>query len=218
MIRSAVSIRGNKGVTAALATNAGDLRLRAVISDAIFITSGATTFDLDALCLSIKKPGSFVVDFDLPNQDVRFQFMNRVNLLEKQLNWTYCHSRGENRTVLDGTLVLDLANKVSASWELGSGSSRNRKLKYTHIHRGATTLEPSYDFGNGAWDLSVSHNLEGDVVRASYNTRSKNLGLEWSCKSGLYKEGSVKVLASFNPAERLQRPKLSAESSWNFEM
>uniref|UniRef100_A0A2P2KKN9 Uncharacterized protein n=1 Tax=Rhizophora mucronata TaxID=61149 RepID=A0A2P2KKN9_RHIMU len=140
--------------------------------------------------------------------------MNTVNVLEKQLNWTYTHSRNENRVVLDGTLVLDPANKVSASYEL---ASRNRKLKYSYVHRGATLLEPCYDFGKNSWDLAVSHRLDGDVVRASYETVSKNLRVEWLWKSSLSQEGRFKILASFNLAEGLHMPNLSAESSWNFE-
>ncbi|KAJ9172143.1 hypothetical protein P3X46_015419 [Hevea brasiliensis] len=213
MIRSAVSVRGNKGVTGTVTANAGDVRLRAVIGNAAFGNGSAV--DVDGFFLSLEKPGSFIVDYDVPNQDVRFQFMNTLNVLEKQVNWTYTHSRSENRTVLDGTLVLDPANKLSASYKLGS---RDCKLKYSYVHRGVTALEPCYDFAKNSWDLAVSHRIDSDVIRVSYETASKNLGVEWSWKSLLNKEGGIKISACCNLAEGLHLPKLSAESSWNFEL
>ncbi|XP_015575258.2 outer envelope pore protein 24A, chloroplastic isoform X2 [Ricinus communis] len=214
MIRSAVAFRGNKGVTGTVTANAGDLKLRAVVDNAVFGGSSSTV-DVDDFYLSLEKPGSFIVDYDVPNQDVRFQFINTVNVLEKQVNWTYAHSRNENRTVLDGTLVIDPVNKFSARYELGS---KNCKLKYSYVHRGVTAFEPGYDLGKNSWDLAVSHRIDSDVIRVSYETVSKYLGVEWSWKSLLTKEGGLKVLASFNLAEGLGMPKLSAESSWNFEM
>ena len=59
--------------------------------------------------------------------------MNTIGVSEKPLSLTYIHSRGDNRTSLDGTLVFDSANKVSASHVLGSG---NCKLKYNYVHGG----------------------------------------------------------------------------------
>ncbi|WCJ21784.1 Outer envelope pore protein 24 chloroplastic [Euphorbia peplus] len=213
MIRSAVSVRGNKGVTANITADAGDVKLRAVIGNAVF--GNGSPIDVDSFSLSLDKPGSFIVDYDVPNQDVRFQFMNKVNVMEKQFNWTYSHSRKDNRTVLDGTLVLDHANRVSATYKLGS---RNCKLKYSYLHRGITAVEPGYDFERNSWDLGVSHRFNGDVIRVSYENLSKNLGVEWSCKSLLNQDGGIKILASLNLAEGLCMPKLTAESSWNFEM
>ncbi|KDP21239.1 hypothetical protein JCGZ_21710 [Jatropha curcas] len=213
MIRSAVSVRGNKGVTATVTANAGDLRLRAVLGNAVL--GNGSTVDVDDFSLSVEKPGSFIVEYDVPNQDVRFQFMNTVNLLEKQLNWTYTHSRSGNRMVLDGTLIFDPANKLSANYELGS---RNCKLKYSYLHRGVTAVEPGYDFARNSWDLAVSHRFDSDLIRVSYETISKNLGIEWLWRSLLNKDGGIKISASLNLGEGLHVPKITAESSWNFEM
>ena len=121
--------------------------------------------------------------------------MNTVNVLEKRLSWTYNHCRNGNRTILDGSLALDSANKVSGTYELGSA---NRKIKYSYVHGGVTTLEPSYDFGRNSWDLALSHRFDNDVIRASYDAASKNLGVEWSCKSSLNSEGRVKVCGCFD--------------------
>ncbi|XP_050237669.1 outer envelope pore protein 24, chloroplastic-like [Mercurialis annua] len=214
MIRSAVAFRGNKGVTGTVTATAGDVRLRAVVGNAV-LSGDASTFDVDDFSLSLEKPGSFIVDYDVPNQDVRFQFMNSVNVLEKLVNWTYSHSKNENRTVLDGTLAVDPLNKLYARYELGS---RNCKLKYSYMHKGVTAFEPGYDFGKNSWDLAVSHRVNNDVIRVSYESLSKDLGVEWSWNSLLNKEGGVKILASLNLAEGLCMPKLSAESSLSFEM
>lgn len=122
-------------------------------------------------------------------QDFRFQFMNTVRVAEKPLNLTYIHSRGDNRTILDGSLIFDSANKVSANYMLGTG---NCKLKYTYFHGGLTTFEPSYDLAKNAWDFSVSRKVYGDdVFKASYQTTSNILGLEWSRNSKI--NGSFKV-------------------------
>lgn len=107
--------------------------------------------------------------------------MNAVRVAEKPLNLTYMHFKGDNRTVLDGTLVLDGANKVSANYALGSG---NCKLKYSYVHKGLTTIEPTYDVAKNAWDFAVSRRVYGDdSFKASYQTSSKVLGFEWSRNS-----------------------------------
>lgn len=120
--------------------------------------------------------------------------MNTVSVLEKPLNLTYTHWRGDNRTALDGTLVIDSANKFSANYGFDSG---NCKLKYSYVHRGLTTFEPSYDSAKNSWDVAVSQRVyEDDVVKASYQSSSKILGLEWSRNSSL--SGGFKVLYCFN--------------------
>ncbi|CDP07535.1 unnamed protein product [Coffea canephora] len=195
---------------ATVAVNAGDIKLRASMTDAT-IVSGP---NLNGLALAVEKPGFFIVDYNVPKKDFRFQFMNTIRVSEKPLNLTYMHSRGDNRTSLDGTLVFDSANKVSANHVLGSG---NCKLKYTYVHGGLTTFEPSYDFSKNSWDFAISRRVYGDdVFRAAYQTSSKNLGLEWSRNSKL--NGSFKISASLNLADERKMPKLTAESTWDFEM
>lgn len=119
--------------------------------------------------------------------------MNTVRIAEKPLNLTYIHSRGDNRTILDGTLIFDPANRVSANHTLGSG---NCKIKYTYVHQGVTTFEPSYDVAKNSWDFAVSRRVYGDdSLRASYQTSNKILGLEWSRNSK--QSGCFKVNVSF---------------------
>ncbi|XP_018821657.1 outer envelope pore protein 24, chloroplastic [Juglans regia] len=198
---------------AALATlgfNAGDVKLRASLTDATFVNGPS----LNGLVLAVEKPGFFLVDYNVPKKDFRFQFMNTVRVAEKPLKLTYIHSRGDNRTILDGTLVFDSANKVSANHALGS---RNCKLKYTYLHGGVTTFEPCYDLAKNSWDFAVARKVyDEDVLRASYQTSSQVLGLEWSRNSKQL--GSFKILASVNLAEEKKVPKLIAESTWTFEV
>lgn len=116
--------------------------------------------------------------------------MNTVRVADKPLNLTYIHSKGDNRTILDGTLVLNSANKVSANHILGTG---NGKLKYSYLHGGVTTFEPSYDLAKNSWDFAVSRRVySDDVFRATYQTSSKLLGLEWSRNSKV--NGCFKVI------------------------
>ncbi|XP_031247411.1 outer envelope pore protein 24A, chloroplastic-like [Pistacia vera] len=208
-MNAAISMRSKRGLTGTVAADAGDLKLRAYVSFVPAISASD-------LSLSVEKPGSFLIDFDVPQKDIKFQFMNTARVLEKQLNMTYTHWRGENRTILDGTLVLDHNNKISASYAIDSS---NCKLKYSHVHRGVFTFEPCYDFGKNSWELALSKTvLDGDVIKASYVTSSKALELQWIWKSSFNKDGRCKVSASFNLAEGLHTPTLTAESFWNFEM
>lgn len=195
---------------ATVSVNAGDIKLRATMTDATVVKGPS----LNGLALALEKPGAFIVDYNVPNKDFRFQFMSTVRVLEKPLNLNYIHFKGDKRTTVDGTLVLDPANKVSANHLMGSG---NCKLKYTYVHKGHTTFEPSYDFAKNAWDFSVSQRVYGDdVLKAMYQTSNQNLALEWSRNSKL--NGSFKISASLNLAEDRKMPKLIAESTWDFEM
>lgn len=107
--------------------------------------------------------------------------MNTVRVGERPLNLTYAHNRGDNRTILDGSFVIDPANKVSANYALDSG---NCKLKYTYVHKGLTTFEPVYDVAKNTWDFAVSRRVyDDDTLRATYQTSSKVLGVEWSRNS-----------------------------------
>ncbi|KAI4336890.1 hypothetical protein L6164_015367 [Bauhinia variegata] len=209
-LKGRYDIDKNGGAAATLAVNAGDIKVRASITDATIVNGPSLT----GLALVIEKPGAFIVDYNVPNKDFRFHFMNSVRVADKSLNLTYIHSRGDNRTILDGTLVIDPANKVSANHTLGTGNS---KFKYTYVHKGVTTFEPCYDLAKNSWDFAVSRKVYcDDSLKASYQTSTKILGMEWSRNSK--QNGSFKVSASLNLAEELKVPKLTAETTLNFEM
>ncbi|KAK7383052.1 hypothetical protein VNO78_28718 [Psophocarpus tetragonolobus] len=200
----------NGGGFGTLAVNAGDVKFRASVTEATFINGPSLT----GLALAVEKPGSFIVDYNVPKKDFRFQFMNTVRVGDRPLNLTYMHSRGDNRTVLDGTFLFDPSNKVSANYAFDSG---NCKLKYTYVHKGLTTFEPAYDVAKNTWDFSVLRRVYGDdTLRASYQTSSKVLGVEWSRNPK--QAVGFKIVASVNLAEELKAPKLIAETTWNFEM
>lgn len=121
--------------------------------------------------------------------------MNTVRVAEKPLNLTYIHSRADNRTIVDGSLLIDPANKVSANYMVGTN---NCKLKYTYARGKIATFEPCYDFAKNAWDFAVSKRVYGDedVVKATYQTSTKLLGVEWSRNSK--STGSFKVSNLFH--------------------
>lgn len=195
---------------ATVAVNAGDVRLRASMTDATLVNGPS----LNGIALAVEKPGFYIVDYNVPKKDFRFQFMRTVRVRDKPLNLNYIHFNGDNRTILDGTFVFDPSNKVSANHVLGSG---NCKLKYTYVHKGLTTYEPIYDFAKDTWDFAISRRVYGDdVFKFLCQTSSKNLSLEWSRNSKL--NGSFKILASLNLADGVKMPKLSAESTWDFEL
>ncbi|XP_057528550.1 outer envelope pore protein 24A, chloroplastic-like [Amaranthus tricolor] len=199
------------GATSAITANAGELKLKASLSD---ITS-STVPSFSNLSFSVEKPGSFFIDYDVPKQDVRFQFMNSGRVLDKQLNLTYTHSIKENNCWMDGMLMIDSSNKLSANYKFDCGLS---KLKYCYSQGGGVrTFESCYAVADKSWDFAVSQRVCGnDLVRASYQTSSKNLGLAWLTTSSF--GGCFKVSASVNLAEESKIPKLSAESTWDLDM
>ncbi|CAI9110739.1 OLC1v1010813C1 [Oldenlandia corymbosa var. corymbosa] len=196
------------GAVGTLTLDGGDVKLQASITDATLATGPS----LNGLSLSVIKPASFVIDYNLPKKDVKFQFMNSVRVMERPLHMTYTHWKNENRTALDGTLMIDQAHKVSANYVLDSG---NCKLRYSYNPDGLTTVEPSYDFGSNAWDLSVTRMVHAnDVVSASYQSSSKVLGFDWRRITS--SNGSFKVSATMNLDEPSKIPTLTAESTLNF--
>ncbi|KAJ0703458.1 putative outer envelope pore protein [Helianthus annuus] len=196
--------------TGSVAFNAGALNLRASVTGDTL----TNTPSLNNLTLSVENPGLFNIDYNLPKKDVKFQFMNSVRVNDKPLNFTYTHSVAENRTVLDGTLMLDSNHKVSVNYGF---QPRDCKVKYSLGCGCETTVEPSYDFGDNSWDLAVSRRLyDGSVVRGSYRSSTKVLGMDFRTKAAA--GGSFKVTASVNLAEEKKIPKLTAESIWDFEM
>ncbi|KAA8547335.1 hypothetical protein F0562_003801 [Nyssa sinensis] len=198
------------GAAGTFAINAGDVKLRASMTDATFVNGPS----INDLSISLEKPGSFIIDYNVPKKDARFQFMNTTRVLDKPLNLTYTHWMGENLTAVDGILVLDSANKLSVAYAFDSG---NCKLKYCYVHRGLTAFEPCYDFAKKSWHFVVSQRIrDDDVLKASYQTSSKVLGLEWTSNSKLNE--AFKISATVNLAEESKIPKISAESTWNFEM
>ncbi|KAM7278009.1 hypothetical protein ACFE04_005143 [Oxalis oulophora] len=210
------NLRGKYGTheastaAATLAVNVGDCKLKASLTDATFTKAGS----LNGVVFAFEKPGAFIINYDVPKNDVRFHFMNTVRIAEKPLNLSYMHMKNANRTVVDGTFVVDSANKLSASYTVGTPSC---KLKYTYVLRGLTTFEQSYDLDKSAWDFAISRKVyDDDVLRATYQTSSQVLGLDWTRSSKL--NGNFKIAASVNLSEEQKKPKLIAETSWNFDI
>ncbi|XP_076950175.1 outer envelope pore protein 24B, chloroplastic-like [Bidens hawaiensis] len=193
-----------------LAFNAGYVKLRASLTEATILNGPS----FNGLALAHDKPGAFTIDYNVPKKDFRFQFMNTIKLSEKPLHLTYSHNLGDHKTILNGTLVIDSDNKVSVNHVLGSA---NCKLKYTYVHGGLTTFEPSYDLAKDSWDFAVSRKVyEDHVLRAAYQMSSQDLAVDWSTKSKLI--GSYKVSALFNLEGGLKVPRVTAKSTWDFEM
>ncbi|KAG6767958.1 hypothetical protein POTOM_026850 [Populus tomentosa] len=85
--------------------------------------------------------------------------------------------------MLDGTLVLNPANKLSAYHGFDYGKC---KLKYCFAHQGGTTTEPGYEFGMTSWNIAASQRFcDDNVLRVSYEKWRTELGSEWSRDSKL---------------------------------
>lgn len=107
--------------------------------------------------------------------------MNTVRVSDKPLNLVYTHMKGDNKTALDGTLVIDSTNKLSANYAFDSGNCR---IKYSYNHGDKTTIEPCYDLGKNSWDFAVTQKVyDCDVIKATYQTSNSVLGLDWFSNS-----------------------------------
>nr|XP_010910103.1 outer envelope pore protein 24A, chloroplastic-like [Elaeis guineensis] len=185
--RSSMKGRYEVDKSSAFATftvNAGDLKLKASMTDATI--HGPS---LNGLALSLKKPDSFIIDYNIPKKDVRFQFMNSARVLDKTVSLTYTHACGDNRVGIDGMMAFDPTNKLSVSYAL---DLRNCKVKYVYTHGVLRrTVEPCYDLSKNSWDFVVTKKFEGGVsVKAIYQASSKNLELDWNRRFwGTYSPG-----------------------------
>lgn len=66
-MNAAISMRSRKGLTGTVAADAGELKLRA------YVIAGPALNASD-LSFSVEKPGSFLVDFDVPQKVVQSFF------------------------------------------------------------------------------------------------------------------------------------------------
>ncbi|XP_010943185.1 outer envelope pore protein 24B, chloroplastic [Elaeis guineensis] len=185
---------------------ASDVKLKAIVTDL------AVAY---AISFSLEKPGSFSIGYS-PEKGVKFQFMNSMKVLGRAVDLTYTDARGENRTAVDGAVAFDARNRVAASHALGTKEWKVRHT-YTHGALRRTVAETSYDFKSHAWDFVVTSRFQwGDAVKATYRTSTRVLGLEWARNSPA--TGTFKISASINMAERKTVPKLTAESTWKYEI
>ncbi|XP_057854280.1 outer envelope pore protein 24, chloroplastic isoform X2 [Cryptomeria japonica] len=175
----------SRAASATFSVNVGDLKLKTTCTDATFVKGPC----LNGIVLGVEKPGFFMMDYDLPQKAANFQFMSSAKISGKQLKLTYIHAQKANRTMLDGSLVFDPSNKLSANYSFMAGSGQ---LKYSYIHQGDRTFEPAYDFKTNSWNFSMSQKVYGaDTLKTSYDTFNKRLGLEWTRESkdaGSFKE------------------------------
>lgn len=89
--------------------------------------------------------------------------MNSVKVLKKEVHLTYTHARKENRTAVEGAVVLDEANKIAVSNVLGT---EEWKVRYTYKHGvlRRTVIEPCYNVKANTWDLVLTRRFErGDA-------------------------------------------------------
>lgn len=197
-----------QAASATLSVGVGDLKLKAACTDRT-LEDGLS---LAGVSLGVEKPGLFIMDYDLPKQAARFQFMNSAKIYGRQLKLTYIHPQKANATILESTLAFDPANKLTGKYSFHSGKG---SLKYSFVHSSGVTLEPAYDFQSEAWSFAASQKFAGEnTLKASYETSKKVVGLEWIRESK--ETGYFKITCTVNANEN-KPPKLSLEKTWNLE-
>ncbi|XP_028556057.1 outer envelope pore protein 24B, chloroplastic-like isoform X3 [Dendrobium catenatum] len=177
--------------SAALSITSDDLKLTGILTDATFSNAPALT----GLALSIQKPGSFSIVFDVPKKDINFQFMNEVALMGQAVRLTYTRTHaldGNGRMALVGSTNINIANKVGLGYEFCTGVI---KVRYAYTHgdlEKKIVVEPCLDLSKNAWEFAVTRWFEGrGSLMAVYHAGSKDLGIEWRKKSKV--NGSFKV-------------------------
>ncbi|KAK9749859.1 hypothetical protein RND81_02G155800 [Saponaria officinalis] len=207
MLKSLVTAEYSPDCTSAaanLTVTATDFKLQASVSEATFDV-GPTVSNL---VVTLEKPASFSIEYNIPNQDLRFQFMNTGNLFNKEVTTTYTHWIKDNKTTLEGTLLMDSRNKLSTNYEIGTN---NCKFKYSYYQGdGGTIFEPCYDLANNSWNFSLSQQFSDEnLLKASCVTSTKVLGLEWSQTStcnGSFKKSTRYLVRIFQwPASERTR-------------
>ncbi|XP_038978632.1 outer envelope pore protein 24, chloroplastic-like [Phoenix dactylifera] len=194
-------------------TKVGDVKLKASVPD--FVVADGRPSLSSLLSFALEKPGSFSIDYSHKN-DVKFKFMNSVKVLEKAVDLTYTHARKENRTAVEGAVALDASNKIAVSNVLGT---EEWKVRYTYAHGALrrTVIEPCYDVKANAWDVAVTRKFErGNAVKATFRTSSRSVDLEWTGDIPL--NTTIKISGSINMAEKIAVPKLTAETTWSYEI
>ncbi|MCO5574255.1 hypothetical protein L7F22_028037 [Adiantum nelumboides] len=198
-----------QAASATLSVGFGELKLKASCTDRTFEDG----LSLAGVSLGVERPGLFMIDYDLPQQAARFQFMNAAKVYGKQLKLTYIHPQKANATLVESTLSFDPANKLTGKYSFHSGKG---SLKYSYVHSSGVTLEPSYDFHSESWSFAAFQKFaDQNTLKASYETSKKLVGLEWTRESK--ETGFFKVTCNFNANEN-KAPRLSLEKTWNLEI
>jgi len=78
-------------------------------------------------------------------QDIGFQFMNKVTVMDRIVNFTCTHAHWGHHTAMEGSVAFDFMNKVRIGYGFGSG---NWRVKYVYAHGLRTVVEP--------WMLGIS--------------------------------------------------------------
>ncbi|XP_010905067.1 outer envelope pore protein 24, chloroplastic [Elaeis guineensis] len=206
------SIKNSVTASLTVDTNLGDLKLKTSVAD----VAAAYASLPSSLSFTLEKPRSFSIDYTPEKDDVKFKFMNSVKVMEKAVDLTYTHTRGENRTEVEGAVALDAGNKIAVSNVLGT---EEWKVRYTYAHGALrrTVIEPSYDVKANAWDFAVTRKFEhGQAVKATFRSSSKAFDLEWT--GDIPYNTTIKISGSINMTEKIAAPKLTAESTWIYEI
>ncbi|KAL4180511.1 hypothetical protein AMTRI_Chr13g125630 [Amborella trichopoda] len=196
--------------TATIAMKAGELRFRASCRDSTF-TNGPK---LEGLNFSVEKPGSFILDYSVPDEDMTFQFMNAIKVNQTPLKINYTHKVKKNSTLFSASLAFDPDNTLSGSYNFGN---MNTKVRYKYNHGGgARGFELGYDFDEG-FDFALSHKVfSTDTLKASYGASKQIFQLDYA--QAAKDTGSFKITATVDLKEEKKVPKLTAMTTWSFDL
>lgn len=187
-----------------------EVKLKATFTDKSI--RHASFQELDEVVLGIEKPGHFMIDYELEKGVFRYQFHSGCKVLGKPVKLTLNHFHGRPSSSLEADVSLDHRNRVIAKQNLFKTSP---SLKFSHTYDGKTTLEPSYDFSEKSWAVSLKQSFsKRSFVKVSYHDQSKKAELEWH--QPIDKSGPLKVIASASVSGNGKPPSITFEKEWAF--
>eukprot|EP00245_Coleochaete_scutata_P010844 TRINITY_DN3916_c0_g3_i1.p1 TRINITY_DN3916_c0_g3~~TRINITY_DN3916_c0_g3_i1.p1 ORF type:complete len:214 (+),score=45.26 TRINITY_DN3916_c0_g3_i1:101-742(+) len=199
---------GSNSASSTIHVSVDDIRIKATCSDSSLKSGGKLT----GVGIGIDKPGAFSLDYELADKAAKFQFSSSATIAAKPVKLTYNHQHKKNLTTLEGTLILDAKNKVTGKYNL---KTEKPHLKYSYIHGGNTILEPAYDFEKDSWAFNITHKASSrDTYKASYNSFSKKVGLEWARSP--VDTGAFRIEAVLPVDGTGKKPSLILEKTWTF--
>ncbi|XP_042397341.1 outer envelope pore protein 24B, chloroplastic-like [Zingiber officinale] len=203
---------GKGSTTLSVGTNVGEAKLKALATIAL----EAADYSPPSFAFSLSKPDSFSIryspekkDGDPPN--LRFKFMNSMNVMGGRVNMAYHHAVQERKTKVKSLVEFNDEHKMAVKHLVGT---KDCELRYKFAPRRFTVVEPSYKLASREWAVALSRSFEsGDVLKGSFDVKDRKVGLEWSRTSK--ERGTFKISGSLVKKDNEIKPQLMAQTTWS---
>ncbi|XP_074573911.1 outer envelope pore protein 24B, chloroplastic-like [Curcuma longa] len=205
---------GNLSTTLSVGTNVGEAKLKASATNCFALE--ADSYSPPSFAFSLSKPDSFSIRYspekkDGDPPDLRFKFMNSMNVMGRRVNLAYHHAVQEKKMKVKSLVELNDEHKLAVKHLVGT---KDCELRYKFAPHRFVLVEPSYKLESKAWAVAVSKSFEsGDVLKGSYEVEDGKVGLQWSRTSK--EKGTFKVCGSLVRKNNEILRQLMAQATWS---